>query len=86
MMKWRRREEIIGKEVINGDANKLGVTKDLAWSSEGHLALVIESGEEDESFLSFDDIEKIGDVVLVKAESTQTILDRPTKLARQTKT
>lgn len=76
MIKWRRREEIIGKEVINGEANKLGVTKDLAWSSEGHLALVIESGEQDESFLPFDDIEKIGDVVLVKAKST--VLDRPT--------
>ena len=43
MMKWRRREEVIGKEVINSDAMKLGVTKDLAWSSDGHLALVIES-------------------------------------------
>lgn len=66
----------MGKEVITiGDAKKLGVTKDLAWSSEGHLALVIESGEQDESFLSFDDIEKIGDVVLVKAKSAQTNFD-----------
>lgn len=71
MVQWRRREEVIGKEVVDADAKKLGVTKDLAWSSEGHLALVIESreGEEDESFLSFDDIEKIGDVVFVKAKS-----------------
>ena len=86
MMKWRRWEEVIGKEVINSDAMKLGVTKDLAWSSDGHLALVIESREDDECFLSFDDIEKIGDVVLVKAKSAQTIFDRPTKRVRQTKT
>jgi sporulation protein YlmC with PRC-barrel domain len=85
-MKCRRRKEVTGEEVINGDAMKLGVTKDLAWSSEGHLALVIESDEEDECFLSFDDIEKISDVVVVRAKSAQTIFDRPTKMTWQTKT
>ena len=69
MVQWRRREEVIGKEVVDSEAKKLGVTKDFAWSSDGRLALVIESGEEEESFLSFDDIEKIGDVVFVKAKS-----------------
>ncbi len=69
MVQWRRREEVIGKEVVNGDAKKLGLTKDLAWSPDGRLALVIESGDEEESFLSFEEIEKIGDVVFVKAKS-----------------
>ncbi len=70
MAQWKRREEIIGKEVVDADAKKVGVAKDLAWSSDGRLALVIESSEEDESFLSFDNIEKIGDVVFVKARSS----------------
>ena len=70
MAQWRRREEIIGKEVVDGDAKKVGVTKDLAWSSDGRIAVIIESTEEEESFLSFDDIEKIGDVVFVKAKSS----------------
>jgi len=69
LVQWRRREEVIGKEVIDGDAKKLGVTKDLAWSEDGRLALLIELGEEDEFFLPFDDIERIGDVVFVKAKS-----------------
>lgn len=69
MVQWRRREEVIGKEVVNGDAKKLGLTKDLAWSPDGRLALIIESGDEEESFLSFEEIEKIGDVVFVKAKS-----------------
>jgi sporulation protein YlmC with PRC-barrel domain len=69
LVQWRRREEVIGKEVVDSEAKKLGVTKDFVWSSEGRLALVIETGEEEESFLSFDDIEKIGDVVFVKAKS-----------------
>ena len=72
-MQWRRREEVIGKEVVDSEAKKLGVTKDFAWSSDGRLALVIESGEEEESFLSFDDIEKIGDVVFVKAKSALVV-------------
>ena len=69
MVQWRRREEVIGKEVIDGDAKKLGVTKDLAWSEDGRLAFLIEQSEEDEFFLPFDDIERIGDVVFVKAKS-----------------
>ncbi len=69
MVQWRRREEVIGKEVVDGDAKKLGVTKDIAWSSDGRLAVIIESAEEEESFLSFDEIEKIGDVVFVKGKS-----------------
>ena len=69
MVQWRRREEVVGKEVIDGEAKKLGVTKDLAWSNNGQLALVVEIGDEEESFLAFDEIEKIGDVVFVKAKS-----------------
>lgn len=68
-MQWRRREEIVGKEVVDNDAHKVGVTKDLAWSSDGKLALIVESNEEEESFLPFGDIEKIGDLVFVKAKS-----------------
>jgi len=73
LVQWRRREEVIGKEVVDSEAKKLGVTKDFAWSSDGRLALVIEAGEEEESFLSFDDIEKIGDVVFVKAKSALVV-------------
>ena len=69
MVEWRRREEVIGKDVIDGDAKKLGVTKDLAWSNDGRMALVIESYDEEEFFLSFSEIERIGDVVFIKAKS-----------------
>ena len=68
MVEWKRREDVIGKDVIDGDAKKLGVTKDLAWSNDGRMALVIETDEE-EFFLSFSEIERIGDVVFVKAKS-----------------
>ena len=70
MVQWRRREELIGKELVNGDAKKIGIAKDLAWAGDGKLALVVELPNEDEVFLPFEEIEKIGDVVFVKQKST----------------
>ena len=70
MTQWRRREEVVGRDVIDAEAKKIGITKDIAWSQEGRLAIVIESEDEQESFLSFDEIERIGDVVFVKAKTS----------------
>ena len=69
MVQWRRREELIGKELVDGDAKKIGTAKDLAWAADGKLALVVELPDEDEAFLPFEEIEKIGDVVFVKPKS-----------------
>lgn len=69
MVQWRRREDVVGKEVIDNDARKIGSAKDLAWSNDGKLALVIELSDEEEAFLPFDEIERIGDVVFVRAKS-----------------
>ena len=69
MVKWRRREDVVGKEIIDGEAKKLGNVKDLAWASDGSLAIVVERGREEESYLPFEQVEKIGDVVFIKAAS-----------------
>lgn len=69
MVQWKRREDAIGKEVIDNDARKIGLAKDLAWSNDGKLAIVIELANEEEAFLPFDEIERIGDVIFVKAKS-----------------
>lgn len=69
MVQWRRREDVVGKEVIDNDARRIGSAKDLAWSNDGKLALVIELSDEEEAFLPFDEIERIGDVVFVRAKS-----------------
>ena len=68
--KWRRREEMIGKDVIDGEAKKIGVTKDIAWSEEGTLALLIETIDEQDFFLEFDDVERIGDVIFIKPKTS----------------
>ncbi len=69
MVQWRRREEIIGKELIDGDAKRIGIAKDLAWTGDGKLALIVELADEEEAFLPFEEIERIGDVVFVKPKS-----------------
>jgi len=68
--KWRRREEVVGKEIIDGEAKKVGNVKDLAWSEDGRLAIIVERGREEESYLPFDQVDKIGDVVFIKASSS----------------
>jgi len=56
--------------VIDGDAKKVGVTKDLAWSDDGGFALVVEVADEEEYLLPFDNVEKTGDVIFVKAKAS----------------
>lgn len=70
MVRWRRREELVGKEIIDADAKKAGAVKDIAWSNDGKLAIVVERGREEESYLPFEHVEKVGDVVFIKASSS----------------
>jgi sporulation protein YlmC with PRC-barrel domain len=71
LVKYHKREEIVKKEVIESGAKKIGFVKDLAFTLDGKLILVIETitekGYAREGFLSFNKIEKIGDVILVKS-------------------
>jgi sporulation protein YlmC with PRC-barrel domain len=76
-VQWRRREEVIGKDVIDSDANKIGSAKDLAWSEDGVFAVIVEGADEEESFLPFDNVEKVGDVIFVKAKGS--LVSIPTK-------
>jgi len=69
LAQWRRREELVGKEIINSEAKKLGIAKDLAWADDGQLALIVELSDEEEAFLPFDEIERVGDVVFVNTKS-----------------
>ena len=60
---------MIGKDIIDSDANKIGIAKDLAWSEDGLFAVIVESADEEESFLPFDNVEKVGDVIFVKVKA-----------------
>lgn len=70
MVQWKRREELVGREMIDGEAKRVGTAKDLAWSTDGSLAIIVELNNEEEAFLPFEDIDRIGDVIFVKPKST----------------
>lgn len=71
MVKYHRRDEAVGKEVIESDAKKVGVIKDLAYTSDGKTAFVVdlppEKGSIREGFLLFEKISKMKDVILIKS-------------------
>lgn len=73
MKKYYTREEIGGKEVIESEAKKVGVVRDMAFSMEGKVVLILDKfgkkGELEEAFLPFDKILKVGDVILIKSAS-----------------
>jgi len=69
-VQWRRREEVVGKDIIDSDANKIGIAKDLAWSEDGVFAVIVEGADEEESFLPFENVEKVGDVIFVKVKAS----------------
>jgi len=78
LVQWRRREEVIGKDIIDSAANKIGIVKDLAWSEDGVCAIIVEGAEEEESFLPFDSVEKVGDVIFVKAKASMVSIPSKT--------
>jgi len=61
---------VIGKDIIDSEANKIGIAKDLAWSEDGIFAVVVEGPDEEESFLPFESVEKVGDVIFVKVKAS----------------
>jgi len=90
LAKYHRREEVLQKEVIEANAKRVGLIKDLAYTLDGKLALVVditsEKGNLQEGFLAFDKIVKIGDVVLVKSSDDLEIVPIVEKVCPNCKT
>ena len=62
-----RKEELMGKLVYNQRGQKIGVVKDVGYSKDGRAALVLD-GKNGETDLSFELIQEIGEVILLKPE------------------
>ena len=73
MIKYYRREDVAGKEVVESEAKKVGIIRDLAFDLKGKLAFSVEvemkTGELRESFLAFENIIKIGDIIMIKSST-----------------
>jgi len=61
------RAGIAGGEIITSEAKETGAVNKLVWWKDGRLAIVVERGREREAYQWFERVEKIGDIVFVKA-------------------
>jgi sporulation protein YlmC with PRC-barrel domain len=65
-----KREELIGKLVINQEAMIVGKIKDLALIRNGNMGLLVKN-EIEESVITLKNIKMIGDVILLKPKETE---------------
>lgn len=65
--KFYKREDVIGKKVVNQDALEVGSVKDTAFDMEGKLHLIVAKKEGDEGdYISINDIKAFGDYILLR--------------------
>jgi sporulation protein YlmC with PRC-barrel domain len=66
--KFYKREDLIGKLVVDQEARVLGEVEDLAITENSEVGISIKSEEDEETMLKLDRIKKIGDVILLTSE------------------
>ncbi len=85
MSQYLKREDVLGKLVIDADANSVGTVKDIAFSPTGEFAFVIQKKDsEEEVTISMSRVKKIGEFILLKEETqkTTTPSTRPPQMTR----
>jgi len=72
---YLKREALLGKSVVSKSAEIIGTVSDLAVSTDGRLAIQVQrknpaaSGDTSDLFIGAEDIQAVGDVVLLKSSS-----------------
>jgi sporulation protein YlmC with PRC-barrel domain len=59
--RYYKREELVGKDVYDGRAKKVGPVSDMGYSKDGKVALIVGN-----KTILFEKISKIGDIILLK--------------------
>ena len=67
MEKFFKRQELIGKMVVDQEAAVIGKIADLALGKDGKMGLLLKGETTEEVVIVLDDIKKIDDVVLLKS-------------------
>jgi sporulation protein YlmC with PRC-barrel domain len=75
-LSYLKREEIVGKQVIGADGNGRGSVKDLAFSKDGGVGLVIAQTGGEEIIVPIQKTIAIGEYVLLAPDQPQA-MDRP---------
>lgn len=63
-----RRDDFLGKDVIDSKAVRTGKVKDISFDTSGHIALAVETKDNAEKIVSLDRVAAVGDVILLKPE------------------
>ena len=74
--RFYRREELVGKEVYDAKAMRLGVVKDIAYAKDGRAALVAAKDDREE-VIPFQEISEIGDIVVLRKSLTSAPVPSP---------
>jgi sporulation protein YlmC with PRC-barrel domain/ribosomal protein L40E len=72
--KYYRHKELIGKDLYDLKAKKIGKVCDIGYSEEGRIALIVKTEENKEEIIPFDFISEIHDIILLKREIHDVIL------------
>ncbi len=65
MSTFFRREDVVGKTVVDASGKILGKVTDIGFDLKGNLVMVI-GDEEEQNYVFFSNIQAVGDVVLLK--------------------
>ncbi len=66
---YLKREDVVGKVVIDGNANSMGTVKDIAFSPTGDLAFVVEKKDGTEEMVPLSKVDRIGEYIVLKKEA-----------------
>jgi len=70
MSQYLKREDVLGKLVIDAEANTVGTVKDIAFSPTGEFAFVVQKKDsEEEVTIPISKVRKIGEFILLKEET-----------------
>ncbi|RLE58650.1 MAG: hypothetical protein DRJ35_07495 [Thermoprotei archaeon] len=65
---YLKREDVVGKKVIDGKANEMGVVKDIAFSTRGEIAFLVEKKDGSMETVPLSKVERIGEYIVLYKE------------------
>lgn len=78
--KFLSRDNIVGKQVINGNGIILGIVKDIAFDLPGgKISITVTDEKKKDTEITSDDISAVGDVVLMKRLEKAEVVEVPQK-------
>jgi sporulation protein YlmC with PRC-barrel domain len=75
-MSYVRREDVVGKKAITPDGNSFGEVKDIAFSTDGNVGLVISAKSGTEVIVPIKQASAIGEFILLSSAAVEAKVPR----------